>query len=66
VAKNGRIDYITTTMSNPTHERIKKIVKARWSIEVYPRELKQTCGIERCQARLKEIIFALPYLFGLR
>lgn len=27
------------------------IVKARWSVEVYHRELKQTCGIERCQAR---------------
>ncbi|MCZ6919807.1 MAG: transposase [Rickettsia endosymbiont of Ixodes persulcatus] len=24
---------------------------ARWSIEFYHRELKQTCGIERCQAR---------------
>lgn len=26
-------------------------VKKRWNIEVYHRELKQTCGIERCQAR---------------
>jgi len=26
-------------------------MKARWSIEVYHRELKQTCGMERCQAR---------------
>ena len=26
-------------------------MEARWSIEVYHRELKQTCGIERCQAR---------------
>ena len=50
VAKNGRIDYITTNIKNPTREQIEKIIKARWSIEVYHRELKQTCGIERCQA----------------
>ena len=51
VAKNGRIDYITTNLENPTREQVERIVKARWSIEVYHRELKQTCGIERCQAR---------------
>lgn len=50
VAKKGRIDYITTNLENPTREQIEKIVKARWSIEVYHRELKQTCGIECCQA----------------
>lgn len=48
VAKNGRIDYVSTNMENPTPEGIKKIMEARWSIEVYHRELKQTCGIERC------------------
>ena len=51
VAKNGRIDYVTTNEKNPTRKAIKSIVAARWSIEVYHRELKQTCGIERCQAR---------------
>lgn len=51
VAKNGRIDYVTTNRENPTREYVKRIMKARWSIEVYHRELKQTCGIERCQAR---------------
>ncbi|MCZ6904018.1 MAG: transposase [Rickettsia endosymbiont of Ixodes persulcatus] len=51
VAKNGHIDYITTNLENPTREQTEKIVKARWSIEFYHRELKQTCGIERCQAR---------------
>lgn len=51
VAKNGRVDYITTNMENPTREAVKAIVDARWSIETYHRELKQTCGIERCQAR---------------
>ena len=50
-AKNGRIDYITTNMEKPTRDAVDGIVKARWSIEVYHRELKQTCGIERCQAR---------------
>lgn len=51
VAKNSRIDYITTNMDNPTRDAVERITKARWSIEVYHRELKQTCGIERCQAR---------------
>jgi hypothetical protein len=50
-AKNGRIDYITTNMKEPTRDAVDGIMKARWSIEVYHRELKQTCGIERCQAR---------------
>src|SRR5690606_967978 len=51
VVKNGRIDYVTTNQENPTRDWILAIIKARWSIEVYHRELKQTCGIERCQAR---------------
>ena len=51
VAKNGRIDYVSTNMTNPTRDGIRKIMEARWAIEVYHRELKQTCGIERCQAR---------------
>lgn len=51
VAKNGRIDYVATNMEDPTRETIVVITQARWSIEVYHRELKQTCGIERCQAR---------------
>lgn len=51
VAKNGRTDYIGTNMEFPTRDQVAAIVKARWSIEIYHRELKQTCGIERCQAR---------------
>lgn len=51
VAKNGRIDYVSTNNEDSTREEVKKIMEARWSIEVYHRELKQTCGIERCQAR---------------
>lgn len=51
VAKNGRTDYIGTNMENPTREKVECLVKMRWSIEVYHRELKQTCGVERCQSR---------------
>ena len=51
VAKNGRTDYIGTNQEHPALEDIKGIIKARWKIEVYHRELKQTCGIERCQSR---------------
>jgi IS4 transposase len=50
-AKNGRTDYIATNMNNPTREKVERIVKERWSIEVYHRELKQTCGLECCQSR---------------
>jgi hypothetical protein len=35
VAKNCRIDYITTNIENPTREQVEKIVEARWSIEVF-------------------------------
>lgn len=51
VAKNGRTDYIGTNMDNPSRDRVEAITKARWKIEVYHRELKQTCGLERCQSR---------------
>jgi hypothetical protein len=51
VSKNGRIDYVTTNMQEPTRMDVEKVTKARWSIEVYHREVKQTCGIERCQSR---------------
>jgi hypothetical protein len=51
VAKNGRTDYIGTNMDNPSRDRIETIIKVRWKIEVYHRELKQTCGLERCQSR---------------
>jgi hypothetical protein len=51
VAKNGRIDYVATNMESPTSEHIKSITAARWAVELYHREVKQTCGIERCQVR---------------
>lgn len=51
VAKNGRTDYIGTNIQNPTRETITTLVRKRWEIEVFHRELKQTCGLEHCQAR---------------
>ncbi|WP_290603789.1 transposase, partial [Arsenophonus sp. ENCA] len=42
---------IVTNKENPTREYVKSIMDARWSVEVYHREVKQNCGIERCQAR---------------
>ena len=51
VAKNGRVDYLTTNKENPSRDYIESIMKARWAVEIYHRELKQTCGIERCQSR---------------
>lgn len=51
VASNSRIDYIGTNMENPTREKVEALVKDRWSIEVFHRELKQTCGIARCQSQ---------------
>jgi hypothetical protein len=49
-AKEGRTDYIGTNIDNPTREKVERLVKMRWSIEVYHRELKQTCGLECCQS----------------
>ena len=51
VAKNGRTDYIATNRDNPSRDQIELVMKSRWKIEVYHRELKQTCGLEGCQSR---------------
>jgi hypothetical protein len=51
VAKNGRTDYMGTNLESPTRDQVQSILAARWSVEVYHRELKQTCGIECCQSR---------------
>ena len=50
-AKNGRTNYIGTNVEDPTREKIKSLVRKRWEIEVFHRELKQTCGLEHCQSR---------------
>lgn len=52
-AKNGRTDYIGTNLENSTREKVEDLVKRRWSIEVFHRELKQTCGLEFCQSRTR-------------
>ena len=49
--EKGRIDYIGKKSKDPSRSEMEKIHESRWSIEVYHRELKQTCGIERCQSR---------------
>ncbi len=51
VSNERRTDYIATSLENPSRERIENLMKARWKVEVYHRELKQTCAIERCQSR---------------
>ncbi len=51
VAKNGRIDYMITNIEGFSRNDIKKIMKIRWKIEVYHRELKQTCALDRRQSR---------------
>ncbi|WP_342221080.1 IS701 family transposase [Candidatus Fukatsuia endosymbiont of Tuberolachnus salignus] len=51
VAKHGCIDYVATNQETPTRRQISAVTEARRSVEVYHREITQTCGIERCQAR---------------
>jgi len=48
--KNARVDYIGTSRLDFTREQVKTYFERRWSIEVMHRELKQTCGLGRCQA----------------
>lgn len=50
VTKNGRIDFIATSNLKATRTKIQQSFKTRWEIEVLHREIKQTCGIDRCQA----------------
>lgn len=51
VAKNGRTDYFGTNIENVTKDKIVSLVGKRWQIEVFHKELKQTCGLECSQAR---------------
>lgn len=51
VASNGHTDYFGTNIPDPTRKKMTSLVKRRWEIEVFHRELKQTCGLEHCQAR---------------
>ena len=42
---------MTTNKENTNREELETLVRARWCVEVYHDEIKQTCGIERCQSR---------------
>ena len=50
VTKHGRTDYIGTSKLNLSRQQVKQYFERRWSIEVLHRELKQTCGFNRCMA----------------
>ncbi len=51
VARNGNTRYYGTNIENITKKEMISFVRKRWEIEVFHRELKQTCGLENCQAR---------------
>ena len=42
------MDDDATNIENPTRAQVKHITDARWSVDVYHREIKQTCDIKRC------------------
>jgi len=50
VTKNCRTDYIGTSRLDLTALEVKTYFERGWRIEVMNRELKQTCGFDRCQA----------------
>lgn len=50
-AKGGRTDYVGTSRTDLSREQVKGYFERRWSVEVLHRELKQTCGLARCQAK---------------
>lgn len=47
----GEVEYIATNKLDMTLSDIKTVAAQRWKIEEYHRGLKQTTGIEKCQAR---------------
>ena len=48
----NRTDYVVTNdMTQNSADGVRKACAIRWKIEEFHRELKQTTGIERCQAR---------------
>lgn len=51
VATNGRTDYYGTNMNSPTKQQVETLIRKRWEIEVFHRELKQTLGLQNCQSR---------------
>lgn len=51
LAKNGDIEYWATNDLNLEPTDISKARASRWKIEEYHQGLKQTAGLEKCQAR---------------
>lgn len=47
----GEVEYLATNKLDMTLLDIKTVAAQRWKIEEYHRGLKQTTGIEKCQAR---------------
>ena len=47
----GEVEYLATNKLDMTRLDIKTVAAQRWKIEEYHRGLKQTTGIEKCQAR---------------
>jgi SRSO17 transposase len=47
----GEVEYLATNKLDMTIMDIKTVAAQRWKIEEYHRGLKQTTGIEKCQAR---------------
>lgn len=53
VTKDGTTDYYGTNNFNLSLSDMQQVFAKRWEIEEYHRGLKQTVGIENCQARTK-------------
>jgi hypothetical protein len=52
----GRTDFIATNDKTcQSSDAVRMTCAVRWKIEQLHREIKQTCGIERCQCRLNRI-----------
>jgi len=51
VDTDGHTVYLGSSFEDKTAREIRAFAQKRWEIEVFHRELKQTCGLERCQAR---------------
>jgi putative transposase len=51
VHKKEDVDYYATNNLEATLSDIREAAARRWKVEEYHRGLKQTCGLEKCQAR---------------
>ena len=47
LTKQGRIHYITMNNENPIRAQMRAVTEARCSVELYHREIKQTCDIAK-------------------